>query len=620
MIKQITTENNGAFEFQISVAAGVLLGRKPGLALAWEEWGSGHDMEAHLALTPPAALAGVVVDEADKPVAGAEVSVPCANCDLSRKGGYPYPDFFPGQIARDAFATRTDGAGRFRIENLPTNAAVALAVQAPGKLLRQLHPIFSGGDPLPWSAGQEDIKLVVESVGGIEGKVVVEGSNQPPPAAWVTLRSDGPNFFQPVHRDPVQSGVDGAFHFIDVPPGPYRIQARFGTNAVPEWLADSVPVSVETGQIARGVQAMATRAGLLVVAVLGQKDGKPLANVKVQAYKDNYYTFVNSGGNGLAFLPLPCGNYDVSVSRETMSEGQTPVSMEAGKTNRVEIKIATPQKITGLVRQPDGQPAAGLQVRILGGSGLHADNVKTDAGGKFELEWTQSHSGQEETTACILVRDVEHNLAVARDVDQDTGPLDLKLAPGLTLAVRVECDGKPVTNAAATLIIWNAQLSGLSRATNASDRFEITALPPGRKYGLHVSAPGYGEETVNDVNTSVEGGRMELDPVELKLASLKLAGQVFDSDDQPLADAKVYLSGQGQPNANATSDHEGRFRFENVREGTAQLSASGLIRPNTYSSGSVLAEGGDTDVILRIDQGLTRGMTSRKLSLTSFSS
>ncbi len=68
------------------------------------------------------------------------------------------------------------------------------------------------------------------------------------------------------------------------------------------------------------------------------------------------------------------------------------------------------------------------------------------------MEWNQRQfGGQSDSTPCVLVRDAEHNLAVAQDLDEDTGTLDLKLAPGLTLAGRAESDGKPVTNATAAI-------------------------------------------------------------------------------------------------------------------------------------------------------------------------
>jgi protocatechuate 3,4-dioxygenase beta subunit len=625
LVKQITTEANGAFAFQVSRMAGFLLARKPGLAPAWKFLGQPFnpigDMEESLVLTPPAALAGRVVDQTDKPLANAEVFVTTALCEILREDGGRSLDYLFGMAAHDCFGARTDAAGRFRIENFPTNATAALAVKAPGLTLSQEQQNFSGWNSLPWRAGQEDIKLVVEPAGSIEGKIIVEQSNQPPPAAQLTLQSDNNGgFFGFGQREQAQSGPDGAFRINDVPAGSYRIQALFGTNAVPDWVAETVPVSVESGQLTRDAQVIAVRGGGLEVAVLGQNDHKPQAQVSVNAYKQNFQSSADSDSNGIAFLRLPPGDYQIMASRASMpgNQNQTSASVEAGKTNRVEIEIAAPLKIAGVLRQPDGQPAVGMRVRLVGGfGGPETPNVKTDAGGKFELEWNPRRFGQNETTACVLARDAEHNLAVAQDIDEETGPLDLKLAPGLTLAGRVESGGKPVTNATVALMFWTGNrgmpLAGLNRATNMPGRFEIPAIPPGRKYGVRVSAPGYGQKIVNDVAASAEAGRMELDPFELKPANLKLAGQVLDADDKPVAGGNVSLFGEGQPNANARTDREGRFRFDHVCEGSAQLQANSQ---NSY--GNVSAEGGDTNVVLHLGQNsmAAAGSTAHKLKGT----
>ncbi len=618
--KQITTGTNGAFDFQSSRASGFLLARKPGLGPAWKQlnqsFNSVRDGQQYLVLTPQAALAGVVVDEADKPVANAGVSVVVAVCEISREDGGRSFNYFAGKPAHDYFAARTDAAGHFRIESFPTNATAALAVQSPGKALRQ-SPSDSGGlDSLPWRAGQDDIKLVMEPAGNIEGKIVADETNQPPPVARLTLQSDNPGFSRFSGSEPAQSGADGAFHISDVAAGSYAIHAIFGTNAVPEWIADAVPVSVESGQITRGVQVTAMRGGLLEVAVLGQNDRKPLTQITVNAYKDNFQSNARSDTNGIARLRLQPGDYQITASGESMAANQTSASVEAGKTNRAEIEIATPKKITGIVRQPDGQPAVGLPVKLIGSFGPNVADVKTDAGGRFELEWIQRQISQIDTTPCILVRDVEHNLAVAQDIDEDTGPLDLKLAPGLTLAGRAECDGKPITNATASLVFWTGRsgrwLNGLAR-TNTPGQFDIPALPPGRKYGVAVSAPGYGRKQIYDVGASADATRQELDPVELQPANLPLAGQVLDADDKPVAGCYVNLNGEGQPSANVRTDREGRFRFEHVCEGAAQLSAN-----SQRSFGNVSAEGGDTNVVLRLGQTYNNssGATAHKLKGT----
>ena len=336
----------------------------------------------------------------------------------------------------------------------------------------------------------------------------------------------------------------------------------------------------------------------------------------VNAYKDNFQSAAHSDSNGIALLRLPPGDYQVAASRESMSAGQTPASVEAGKTNRVQIEIAAPKTLSGIVRQPGGHPASGLPVSLVGAFGPNAAGVKTDADGKFVLQWNQRQFGPNDTSACILVRDAQHNLAVAQDIDDDTGPLDLKLAPALTLAGQAESDGKPATNATATLIFWAGRngrhLTGLSR-TGAPGHFEIPAIPPGRKYGLLVSAPGYGQKSIYDVAPSADAGRVDLDPVELKLANLKLAGQVLDDDDKPVAGANVFLNGDGQPNANMRTDRDGRFLFQHVCDGPVQISANAR-----NSFGNISAEGGDTNVVLRLGQSYNSapGSASHKLTGT----
>jgi protocatechuate 3,4-dioxygenase beta subunit len=602
MRQRTTTDANGAFELGATRTYTVLLARKPGLAPAWKQFTPGPGAEQRLILTAPTVLAGVVVDEADQPVAGAQVSVAMAYSETTEEGGGRQFQYLSGQLARDSFTARTSADGRFRIVDFPTNATAELTVLAPGKARKPLDlPQYYSPDTMPFRAGQEDIRLVVEPAGSIEGRIIAEPGGPPLPKARLRLHADGPGVFGMMQRGPVESEADDSFRIADVPAGSYRLDATFGTNAVPDWVAEGVPVSVELGQVTRGVEIPATRGSLLAVTVLDRADRKPRAEVDVNAYREAFSAAAQSGSDGVAWLRLPPGAFRVAAHAEGWQSEDTAATMEAGQTNRVEIELTPSPKITGVVRRPDGQPAAGLPVQIVGVFSSDASGIKTDTNGQLEVEWDPRRYGGMERTYCLLIRDAEHDLAVAEDVDEETGPLNLRLAPGLTLAGKAECDGKPLTNVSVALVFWTGNsgmhLKGLNIATNTPGRFEIPALPPGRKYGVIVSAPGYGQKSLHNLEISADAGRQELDPVELKPANLQLAGQVLDADDKPVAGAHVQIYGDDQPTGSARTDREGRFRFAQVCEGPARLHANAR---NAY--GNVMTEGGETNVILRLGE------------------
>ena len=120
-----------------------------------------------------------MVDEADKPVADAEVWVSTAYSERQMENGARSYGYLSGKPGRECFSTRTTADGKFVIQGFPTNAAADLAVSKPGKVLRELQREYVSPDTMRCQAGQQDIKLVVEPAGGIEGKVVAQETGQP---------------------------------------------------------------------------------------------------------------------------------------------------------------------------------------------------------------------------------------------------------------------------------------------------------------------------------------------------------------------------------------------------------------------------------------------------------
>jgi hypothetical protein len=594
------------------------MAHKTGLATGWQQLSPMPGVEAHLVLTAPSFLAGIVVDEADKPMANAEVSVAVAFSESTDGPNRRSFNYLAGKAAKDSFAAKSGADGRFRIEGFPTNASANLSVRVPGKTLKQTTQQYLGPDTMQCRAGQDDIRLVLEPAGSLEGKITLDEPGQPVPVAQLSLMPDGPSYFNMEAREPDLSQADGTFRIAELPAGSYRLHAMFGTNAVPDWVSENVPVTVDSGQVTRGVQLTGTRGGFLEIAVHDTKERKPISKVMINAYAPNYQAGQASGSNGLALLRVPAGDYQINAFQDGRRAENTNTTVESGKTNRVEFELAPAKKLIATVRRPNGQPASNLVVRIMGDYSMQEANLKTGTDGHFEAQWNSQNFGRNDMTPCVLIRDPERNLAIAQDIDEDGGPMDLKLAPGMTLVGRVECDGKPVTNATAALVFWTGNsgmhLNGLTTGTNEPGHFEMPALPPGRRYGLYVSAPGYGQKYVNIGDTESEPKRVDLDPVELRVAKMNLAGKLVDANDKPVAGAYVQIAGDDQPNSNARTDREGRFSFDKVCEGQVHLYAN-----SANANGNMTAEAGDTNVVLKLGENMMMGgpnVTPQKLKGT----
>jgi protocatechuate 3,4-dioxygenase beta subunit len=599
--QQSTTGTDGTFEFQVSPVSTLLLGRKPGLAPAWAQyWNLTKDTtNQRLILTPPTTLTGVVVDQADKPVADAEVWVYYA-CIVSEReeGGMSYA-YLNGKPMRDSFSARTAADGKFVIQGFPTNASADLAVSIPGKVVREPERDGISPDNMRCQPGQGDVKLVVEPAGRIEGKVIVQGTSQPLAGLKLWPQPTRGGFYGASERKPAESGADGAFSLADLAPGSYELRATYGTNYPPEWVAETVSITVEAGQVTRDVQVAARRGGLLEVAVLGKTDHQPVVGASVNAYKQGFQGGAGSGTNGLALLRLPAGEYKVSVFKDNSRSEGTDAGVETGHTNHIEIELNPQPRITGVVRDRSGAPVPGMELSLFPNWGQSSSGATTDAKGRYEMLWNPQRIGPTGSGFCLLARDVARNLAAAQDVDEGTTTLDFQLAPGLVVVGRVEdVNGKPLSNATVRLYLWSgnsgSQFEDKPIKTDAQGHYEITALPAGRKYSMDATAKGYGSANQN-IQEDAETNRIELAPCVLRVADRQLAGEVVDADDKPAVRANVFMYGQGQPNGSVRTDGKGRFKFNEVCEGSVQLSAS--IRS---SYGNARAEAGDTNVVIKL--------------------
>ena len=615
--QQVMTDGQGNFEFPTFPGQGVLLVTKTGMAPVWRSWYSASpEAPQKIIMGAFAPLAGTVVDDVGQPVADAEVWVSSAlNKDMNDLG---QPNFVFGKIARGLFSTRTLADGTFRIEHFPGRCPGQSHGEKSGLVMPQnASPLRY--DELPFHAGQEDIVLTLEPAGSITGTVVVRRTSQPLAFAVISLvpASPGMGFSSFRQGANVFSAADGSFQIPDIAAGTYRVIADFTNEPIPDWVADPVLVTINSGQTVPDVQLQAYKGGVVEVTVRGKKNHEMLADagVTVNSKDDNHAS--STSADGVAFLRLPPGQFNVFVNKPDWSTAQAQATVAEGQTTQVTIELGEPFKVSGIVRDTSGAPVAGASVGVFpdywnGGAGIH-----TDANGHYAVSWQKpSWAGMQDQRFYLLARQTDLKLAALQELDETTTNLDVTLKPAMSVSGQVQdAGGKAITNVMAFISVQEENSSfSMTRQPVLSDgqgRIQAGTLPLGERYGWYVSAPGYGSGHEEMDEADPRADHYDFPPLILKLADRKLAGRVLGVNGKPAAGVQIWMNGEGQPNGNAFTDADGRFAFDAVCAGPIMVSANG-----NGSSASADAMGGDTNVAIRFEAGNNNFMQATPVTLT----
>lgn len=622
------TDANGAFTVDASADTTLVVVSKAGLAPGWKTWPSEeHDSAEPIILTTPTTLSGVVLDEGNRPVADAEVQVSMAT--VVNKQNWGRNDIF-GQLARECFSVRTAMDGRFRIENFPNGVRAALTVVKPGMAQRGTSGHFLGSPD--YRSGEQDVKLVLGPAGALEGKVVVQETGQPVANVEVCLLPTTP---EGATHGPLRTGTNGSFRFANLQPAKYGVQAIIpGTAPILAIVPDYDTVTVSAGEVTSNIVIHATGGVQVEVSVVSTNDLKPLANVAVSSGLVTAYTDTS----GKAVIRMAFGTGYFSASKSDWSPQRTITEISTAPTNHVLIQMVPPERMTGVVRDAAGAPARGVVVSYHSGRYPEAplySEAKTDANGRYEMIIRQDSRGAStwgtfSFASFVMARDLQRNMAAV----QDFGPagddryqpemvrtflpptnLDLTLQPGITISGSVtDPAGAPITSAEIDLMtLAGHQYTPVEpnpTKVDARGSFSIPALPQGRDYSiLNLTAKGYGSpfSSVELRPEKTRTNHYDFGAFVLKKADRVLAGQVLGTDGKPVADVPVRFFGQGQRRDfwdmnNVMSDRDGRFFFSGICEG--QVTVSAQVQP---FSGDAQAQGGDTNVIVRLGISTVQG-------------
>ena len=601
------TGDDGAFTFQIHPDsdrwAVLVIARREGLALGWDsvwrhEWKEENVLS--IALVEPGTIAGTVVNEAGKPLAGATV-----RAVVARRAGPGDHDWAMGADGIPWLVVRTSADGRFAFTQIPADAGADFVADAPGRATVFTLGPGKGGPSAPHMApGETDVRITLPPEAVIEGAVVEKETGKP--VAGVQVSASPAGSATPLHQFTAVTDSGGRFRFDGLPAAGVTLTMEDERGQADVWLADRLVVGTTAGKTTGGVRIEVVHGGIVEVTVRETGSGKPIEGAYVGLQSSDPMRRYDGGtdADGVVRIHVLPGQYRVTNVSMRGYVGEGPlgqVTVAAGKTAHFMYELRASPRIGGMVRDPEGKPVAGADVLMLPHG--YASRSRSDGEGRFEAFLSQGPGGSGEARV-LLIRHAERNLAGLVDLTGRTEPpkepLQITLQPGCTLRGQVTGpNGNPLAGAMVHALLqtlrWGSAV-GNPVHTDAQGRYELKALPRWDRYNVMATGESHGQGNAYvDLDGAKPGAVVEAETLALVLADLAITGIILDQQGKPVANARVSAYGQEQPHRDTRSGPDGTFTLEGVVHGTVRLNARDA-RGQGYASAEVA--GGSSDVRL----------------------
>lgn len=562
---------HGTFDLAVRRAGSAPLD-VPGLEIAEAE-----DAELDLGvlvLGPEAVIEGRVVDRAGAPRAGASVEV-----RKSEAQGW-----WGGRGRSDA---TTGGDGRFRVGERTPGEDVDLFVTLEGFTtasrrgvsLPAEEPLEIVLEPSPSVAG-----IVVDEAGrGIEGADVFAAAERRLGGGYSTTTAGE-----------ARTDSNGRFEIGEL---------EFAGTTMLAVRADGYQEAHEEIELLPGQRLEGLRielgVGLRLVGRVVDEDGTGIAEafVRVEPRGGGQWRgrtpWSQSDGAGRFVLEgMEPGRHRLLAHAE--GHAATTVEVEARASGpEIEIVLSTGRRISGLVLDAEGAPAAGATVRVVGDGGRFVGTVeRAGPDGRFEVSgladgaWSLVASHETLGVGSVEI------LAEGEDVSGVT----VELSPGGRAYGRI-LGAELASLAEATVFAFGTG----NRTVGTVDwegRWSVEGLAPG-SWAVLVSIDG------RSLQAQVEVGPGEEVEYDFDLEEgVAITGVVLHRGE-PVSGAALLLSGDAG-SGHAVTNHEGRFRAEGFEPGEVDIEVvvadRGLRGARTVRVGDV-----DLETVVEIDQTAVEG-------------
>lgn len=517
-------------------------------------------------------LEGRVVDEGGRPIAGASVT-------LLRVG--------VGLIAiREPLGTvaRTNGAGRYAFEGVPSSTPLAVEASAPGQAATR------SGDLVARPSTPLVVPDLVLSAGvRVSGRVRSAADGSPVPAARVAARLvrggvPADPLGQPIE---VRTDAQGDYRLDGLTPETYR----FDVSA-----RDFVDTTIDRSFLAARARKEATfdltlepSAGSLLGSARDDS-GAPLASVSIVATATRkpgvtHRVEARSDSDG-GFVLDALGPWEYAIQAIAPHHALKAEVVARAIDRTVSLTLFRKARLSGTVRFESGTGRARIDAALVARPGAVPSvfaQTTVAADGAFVIE---------DVPTGDVVLDVVSDVGaptrfgpVAVAAGSNVSGIELTVARGSTAKGRVlRPDGSPAADASIVLLPVEFDV-GASDATlvllegtqrkntrSASDgSFELAGLPDGAfrvRATLSGSAPALSAVFTTGTTPNVELGTLRLSP------QCVVGGRVVDTSGNGVARAVVRAeSAAGDPGGVTASDADGAFRFDGLAAGTWTIRA-----------------------------------------------
>ena len=502
-------------------------------------------------------ITGSVVDDANRPVTGAEV----------RAANKTNPE---------SVSAYSDSSGAFTLRCMAPANDVFVQPTKDGLALRPKGPLV-----LP-KEGIHNLVLRMEPEGSVAGKVIDASGKPLAKMKLLALPTDTYVLMGEQKSEP--SDAQGRFEISGLFSGQHRLSVQFSGDDNIVSVPDSPTVDIRSGKkVSDVVVVLESKPTLAISGRVTDTAGRPVAGAEIRGY--NGPTFPNaakSGSDGRFRLTgLGDGEYQVHVRHPDFADGA--VEEVAAGAEDVDFKLDHRASIDGrVVDSQTGMPIPVFEIRTPGQLetryGNDAYTRLSDPTGKFHFD--RVPPGELE----LSVRASGHADAIVTGAPLKPGEVRTGIVAALEPAMRVDgtvvdAKGKPVAGALLYLgeapPDWLQEKFAIARS-DAAGSFHLDTV---KSSGAEISAshPISGQGSIAVAGSKTRG------TVRIVLAPGGTLEGVIVVNGAPLGNAYVELKSASSPASNSgwprstNTEHGGRYRFASLPAGEYEVSVNPTI-------------------------------------------